>query len=226
VYQDWPQPCCAAYLHNLGANSYVPTSSRLNIPPRCSLLFYAYVHAAPDFPFAKFLAYQTCYAMEALSLAANIISVVHVTSEIIDRLNDFKNTVDGIPRTLQAISNELPTLKLTLKKVAEAIEDGRVTEDSEEALRPLLADFEEQIRAIGDIVDKMRSKDPSRIARNFKAVTSFRYDDQIKYHESVIRGYASTLSLERVVSGPGKDLAGMRFLVPLLWLGLAGCDGF
>jgi hypothetical protein len=163
--------------------------------------------------------------MEALSLAANIISVVHVTSEIIDRLNDFKNTVDGIPRTLQAISNELPTLKLTLKKVAEAIEDGRVTEDSEEALRPLLADFEEQIRAIGDIVEKMRPKDPSRIARNFKAVTSFRYDDQIKYHESVIRGYASTLSLERVVSGPGKDLAGMRLLFPVVWLGLAIVTG-
>jgi hypothetical protein len=150
--------------------------------------------------------------MEALSLAANIISVVHVTSEVIDRLNDFKNTIDGLPRALQAISNELPTLRLTLKKVSEAIEEGRVAEDSQDALQHLIADFEEHICAIADIVDKMRPKDPSRMARNLKAVTSFRYDSQIKYHESVIRGYASTLSLERIVSGSGKDLAGKYIL--------------
>jgi hypothetical protein len=163
-----------------------------------------------DFSFASFLTYQTCDAMEALSLAANIISVVHVTSEIIERLNDFRNTIDGLPRALQAISNELPTLKLTLKKVSEAIEDGRVTEDSQEALKPLIADFEFQIRSIAEIVEKMKPRDPSRMTRNLKAVTSFRYDGRIKYHEGVIRGYASTLSLERVVSGPGKDLAGMH----------------
>jgi hypothetical protein len=148
--------------------------------------------------------------MEALSLAANIIAVVHITTEVIDRLRDFKNTVDGVPRALQAISNELPTLKLALNKIHEAIEEGRVPEDSQEALKPLITDFQEQIRAIIDIIDKLRPKDPSRMTRNLKAVASFRYDGQIKYHESVIRGYASTLSLERVVTGPGKDLAGME----------------
>jgi hypothetical protein len=147
--------------------------------------------------------------MEALSLAANIISVVHVTSEVIDRLNDFRSSVDGIPRTLQALSNELPTLRLVLKKISEAINDGHVPEDSQEALRPLITDFEEHVEAIKDIVEKMRPKEEGRMARNIMAVKSFRYDGQIKEHEKVIRGYASTLSLERVVSGPGKDLAGM-----------------
>jgi hypothetical protein len=150
--------------------------------------------------------------MEALSLAANIISVVHVTSEVIDRLHDFKTTLDGLPRTLQAIS--------TLKKVSEAIDDGRVTEDSQEALRPLIADFEEQIRSLAEIVEKMRPKEEGRMARNFKAVKSFKYDGQIKYHESVIRGYAATLSLERIVSGPGKDLAGTQ----IFWLGDLACS--
>jgi hypothetical protein len=158
--------------------------------------------------------------MEALSLAANIISVVHVTSEVIDRLHDFKTTLDGLPRTLQAISNELPTLRLTLKKVSEAIDDGRVTEDSQDALRPLIADFEEQIRSLAEIVEKMRPKEEGRMARNFKAVKSFKYDGQIKYHESVIRGYAATLSLERIVSGPGKDLAGTQ----IFWLGDLACS--
>jgi hypothetical protein len=146
--------------------------------------------------------------MEAFALATNIASVAHITVEVLQRLNDFKNTVNGVPRALQALSNELPTLKHVLDKMRQAVEDGSVPEDSIEALNPLIADFEEQIRALLAIINKMQPKDPSRIARNLKAVTSFRYDADIKYRESVIRGYASTLSLERIISGPGKDLAG------------------
>lgn len=145
---------------------------------------------------------------EALSLAANIIAVVHITTEVIQRLNDFRSTINGIPRALQAIANELPALNLTLNKINEAIEDGRIPEDSQNALQPLITDFGKQIEAISDIIEKMRPKDTSRMTRNLKAVTSFRYDGQIKYHESVIRGYASTLQLERIVSGPTKDLDG------------------
>jgi hypothetical protein len=147
--------------------------------------------------------------MEAFSLAVNIVTVIHITTEVINRLNEFRDSVEGIPRTLQAISNELPTLRLVLKRISEAIEDGRVAEDSQEALKPLIKDFEDQMNAIVEIIDKIRPKDSSRMTRNLKAVTSFRYDDQIKRHEKVIRGYSSTLSLERVVSGPAKDLAGM-----------------
>jgi hypothetical protein len=146
--------------------------------------------------------------MEAFALATNIASVAHITVEVLQRLNDFKTTVNGVPRALQALSNELPTLKHVLDKMRQAVEDGSVPEDSIEALNPLIADFEEQISALLAIINKMQPKDSSRIARNLKAVTSFRYDADIKYRESVIRGYASTLSLERIISGPGKDLAG------------------
>jgi hypothetical protein len=150
--------------------------------------------------------------MEVFSLAVNIITVIDITAKVINRLNEFRDSADGVPKTLRAISNELPTLRLALKKISEGIEDGRITEDSQDALQPLIKDFEEQILAILNIIDKMRPKDPSRMARNLKAVTSFRYDDEIKYHEKVIRGYTSTLSLERVMSGPTKDLSGM--LIP------------
>jgi len=145
---------------------------------------------------------------EAFGIAANIISIIHVTTEVIDRLNDFRKTVDGLPRALQAISNELPTLRLALKRVNRAEEDGRLEEDSRDALKPILEGMEAEISAISDIVDKVRPKDSSSMARNLRALASFRFDDDIKHHESVIRGYISTLSLERIVSGPGKDLAG------------------
>jgi hypothetical protein len=147
--------------------------------------------------------------MEGLSLAANIIAVVDLTAKVIERLNDFRNSINGIPRTLQALSNELPALNLVLGKICRASDEGRIPEDSRDALKPLMTDFAEHIQAILDIIEKMRPKDNSRMARNLKAVGSFRYDGQIQYHESVIRKYAQTLSLERIVSGPEKDIAGM-----------------
>jgi hypothetical protein len=147
--------------------------------------------------------------MEGLSLAANIIAVVDLTAKVIERLNDFRNSINGIPRTLQALSNELPALNLVLGKIRRASDEGRIPEDSRDALKPLMTDFAEHIQAILDIIEKMRPKDNSRMARNLKAVGSFRYDGQIQYHESVIRKYAQTLSLERIVSGPEKDIAGM-----------------
>ncbi|KAF2828904.1 hypothetical protein CC86DRAFT_454536 [Ophiobolus disseminans] len=130
----------------------------------------------------------------ASGLSAIIVSIIHITTQVTNRLNDLKKTIDGIPRSLQGISSELPTYRLVLKRIQEAEETGRIPEDSREVLKPLLKDMKEHFVAMSEIVDKMRPKNS-------------RYDDKIKYHESVIRGYFSTLSLERLVSGPGNDRA-------------------
>jgi hypothetical protein len=98
-------------------------------------------------------------------------------------------------------------LKLTLSKVRQADEAGCIPDDSKAALKPLLTGLEAEISAIAEIIENMRPRNSSTLARNFKAIKSLRYDDDIKHHEQVIRGYVSTLSLERIVSGPGKDLA-------------------
>lgn len=150
--------------------------------------------------------------MEAFGLAANIVSLIHITTEVIKRLNDFKTTATGVPRSLQNLTYELPALNQVLRNIHEAIECGSVPQDSIEALEPLLTDFSEQIKAITDIVEKVRPKDPSRLARNLKAFKSFQYDEEIKDRTSVIRGYTTTLTLERIVSGPGKDLPGRKAL--------------
>jgi hypothetical protein len=46
--------------------------------------------------------------MEAFGIAANIISIVHITTEVVKRLNDFKSTVEGLPRALKSLGVELP----------------------------------------------------------------------------------------------------------------------
>tara|TARA_R110002003_G_scaffold55_5_gene5000 strand:- start:61597 stop:62049 length:453 start_codon:yes stop_codon:yes gene_type:complete len=145
---------------------------------------------------------------EAFGLASNIISVIHITADVIARLNEIKKNADGVPRSLQALATVLPTLKLSLKKICQALDDDIVPEDSREALTPLISACEDEIQAVSDLITKMRPKDLSTIARNFKAVASFRYDDDVAYHKATIDSYISALTLERITSGPSNDVNG------------------
>jgi predicted transcriptional regulator len=146
--------------------------------------------------------------MEAFGVAANIISIIHITTEVVQRLNDFKATVEGLPRALKSLSVELPTLINSLRRIRQAIEDGRVSQESQEALEPLIKDFEFQIQSLSDIILKMRPRVNSNTARNLKAVTSFRYDSEVKQIESVIRNYVSTLTLESTIAADSRGTTG------------------
>jgi hypothetical protein len=146
--------------------------------------------------------------MEAFGAAVNIITIIHITADVIKRLNDCKATVEGLPRALQALSVELPVLNNSLKRIRQAIEDGLIPEDSKEALEPLIKDFEQQVRALLGIMDKMRPRDNSSTSRNWKALTSFRYDGEVEHIEGVIRGYVSTLTLESAVRSSDKGMVG------------------
>lgn len=157
--------------------------------------------------------------MEAFGVAANIISIIHITTEVVKRLNDFKATTEGLPRTLKSLSVELPTLINSLKRIRQAIDDGRVSEESQEALEPLIKDFELQIQALSDIILKMRPRVDSNAARSLKAVTSFRYDSEVKHIEGVIRGYVSTLTLESAIAADNRGSAGM-LAFPMIECGL------
>lgn len=157
--------------------------------------------------------------MEAFGVAANIISIIHITTEVVKRLNDFRATTEGLPRALKSLSVELPTLINSLRRIRQAIDDGRVSEESQEALEPLIKDFELQIQALSDIILKMRPRVNSNASRNLKAVTSFRYDSEVKHIEGVIRGYVSTLTLESAIAADNRGGAGM-FASPMTECGL------
>lgn len=144
---------------------------------------------------------------EAFGLAANIVSIVHIATEVIKRLNDFKKTVDGLPRVLQDCAFRLPYMTAALKDIRRAIEQGRIPEGRRETLKQHLGGLEKHIRGLLDIVTKMRPKDSSSIARNFKAVTSFRYDEDINYHVDALQKFEPVLLAEQTILASGKDSA-------------------
>ncbi|KAH7340049.1 hypothetical protein BKA66DRAFT_577234 [Pyrenochaeta sp. MPI-SDFR-AT-0127] len=146
---------------------------------------------------------------EVFGLAANILSVVHITAEVIERLNDFRTQAGGLPKALQAFSNELPALRVCIKRIESAERDGLLPNDSREALKPLMQDCEKQIEALINIINKVQTKGTSDVIRNVKAVASFRYDSEIQYRRTVIREYISTLTSERVISGPSIPVAAL-----------------
>jgi hypothetical protein len=147
--------------------------------------------------------------MEAFAAAVNIITIIHITTDVIKRLNDFRETVEGLPKALQPLSLELPALNDCLKCINQAMDDGSISEDSQEILKPLIRDFQRQMRALMVIMDKMRPKDSSSTSRNWKALTSFQYDSEVEHIEGIIRRYASTLTLVSAARSSDKGVVGM-----------------
>jgi hypothetical protein len=90
------------------------------------------------------------------------------------------------------------------------------TKTTRKRLSPLVRDFDQQIQALSDIILKMRPKVDSNAARNLKAVTSFRYDSEVKHIEAVMRGYVATLTLESAITSNSKGPVGMTALSYLL----------
>lgn len=147
--------------------------------------------------------------MEVLSVVTNIVSLVQVTCHIINRINDFNSKAGGLPRTLQTFAIELPTLKLTLERLDQAVKNGLIPDDSIQALCPILENCGKEILALKNIIDKVVVKGDSSVI--FKAVASFRYDDEVEERKKAIKDYLGTLMLERFISNSSNGIVCMFF---------------
>jgi hypothetical protein len=91
------------YMNSFSPTSCIVTASAL---PRCPHRTTASLSRGLDTS-----GYGTSHdAMEAFSVAANIFSAIHITTEILKRLNDFRSTMDGLPRALKHSALSFPRL--------------------------------------------------------------------------------------------------------------------
>ncbi|USP73621.1 hypothetical protein yc1106_00895 [Curvularia clavata] len=137
--------------------------------------------------------------MEAFGAAANIISVIHITCEVIQRLKDFRNSIQGLPKSLETLSFELPVLKDCLDQIERDLQNGQIQNGDDRSLYSLLKAFELSLQRLSDIIQKMRPESESAVARNMKALTSFQFDSEVDRIREDIRGYTATLNLKYAI---------------------------
>jgi len=158
-----------------------------------------------------------CLMSEALVVvgaAASIVQLVHVSSNILRRLDEFQSSVGQIPKSFRHIQAELPLLRDTLQHTKEAIDAGAIPDNTKEALLPAIEGCLKQIELLDAVMVKTLPKpSDSWGERSRKAFFSVQQEAKVQKITKILRGYIQTLTYYHVAaSSTLRPMTGMTFL--------------
>lgn len=111
-------------------------------------------------------------AMATISLVSNITQFMILGSMVVKRVNEFKNSVNEVPKVFRDIKIELPLLLDTLQRTKEQAELGKITDETQSALLPVVDGCRDQVRLLEEMLSKvLASSDDSSWQRSRKVLT-------------------------------------------------------
>lgn len=111
-------------------------------------------------------------AMATISLVSNITQFITLGSLVVKRVNEFRNSVNDFPKVFRDIKTELPLLLDTLQRTKEQAELGKVTDDTQRALLPVVNGCSDQVKLLNEMMNKvLASSKDSSWQRSRKAFT-------------------------------------------------------
>jgi hypothetical protein len=158
--------------------------------------------------FLDLLAYTraTMSGLEVVSAIASIGQLIDLGIKVINRMNEFRDKSIRLPKAFRHIQIELPVFINILRETKATSDANQLSDSGRKALKTLIRECYVQIHTLNTLLTKAlpKSSDSGTI-RSWKAVTSFRYDDDVKEVETVIRKYLQTLSHQGIASARKKD---------------------
>lgn len=139
--------------------------------------------------------------ISAIGVAAAVVQFVQFGMQVAKRLNEFNNANPGeVPRSLQAISTQLPLLLNALNRVKTDSEVNNLNLDTKCILRGVLSGCHVQISEVEAMISEIaRSHGDAFKAKIKKVFTSLKYDEKIWEVERNLNTYISVLILHHVV---------------------------
>lgn len=148
------------------------------------------------------------------SAAASIGQLVVFGKQIYDRLDEYRETMNGFPETFKHVTNRLGVLVEVLDSIERDINSGAMSDSSQRAIFPSVQECGAQIDYLQKIIEKaLPPQGATRMKRSLKALGSLKYDAKIDKTSKIIDQYMETLDRHHnmcrnaVNSGP----AGSRF---------------
>jgi Cdc6-like AAA superfamily ATPase len=134
-------------------------------------------------------------AVAVVGVVASIVQLIHFSTRVACRLQEFHSVAGGIPRSFRLIKTELPLLETTLQQLKGAIDADLVVDGSKKALLPAIAGCYEQIEQLDTILSKALPKsDDSWRKIGKKAIMSPHYDAKAESITRILRNYIGTLT--------------------------------
>lgn len=94
---------------------------------------------------------------EALAIVGLVLSLVHFSTKIIERLDELQSSVDEVPRTFRDLNIQLQLLRDTLPSLKAEAEAGLIDADTEKAVLEVIKGCQLQIQLLDEILIKTLS---------------------------------------------------------------------
>jgi N-terminal domain on NACHT_NTPase and P-loop NTPases len=150
-------------------------------------------------------------AAAVIGLVSAIFNFVEFGNKVVDRLNDFKQSINEVPRTFRNFNDQLPLLIDTLKRTRIQADAGHVAEATAKALIPVVDGCLERVERLeGILVKAIPSKNDSTLSRRIKALSSLAHDRTVQQIISELESYVNLLIYQQATSC--SDLSGRLVL--------------
>jgi hypothetical protein len=138
-------------------------------------------------------------AVAAIGLAASIVQLVDYAQKLLARLNDFKSSVDDIPKSFRAVRTQLPVLIGALDKIRKQADHGLTIDDD---LQALLEACLGEVKALKNTFDDiMPAAKASGWQRRFLALRSLGHDASVKKRLAILDSHIQKLILHQTTIG-------------------------
>jgi hypothetical protein len=152
---------------------------------------------------------DTMSGLEALSIAANILQLVDITCKVSSRIIEFRNRSIQLPDDLRYFGKRLPAYVEILRDTKAAIDANKTSDSARKALVPLIQECYAQIKTLDTLLQKiMPGSTDNGVVRSWKAVTSLRYDKEIKNSAEVVDKCLHTLTQQGIAAARNLDVSG------------------
>src|SRR2546423_2565802 len=140
-------------------------------------------------------------ALIATSMISSIVQLVDFGVKVLDRLNEFKSSINDVPKTFCDINNQLPLLIDALRHTQSQAEAGHMSDKTAEALKPVIGGCLAQVKLLEDIMAKaIPAENTSAWNRRLKALSSLAHDKKVQHITSTLDSYVQKLIYHQVTS--------------------------
>ena len=138
-------------------------------------------------------------ALAIVGLVSSIVQFVDFGSKIVDRLNEFRSSLDEVPKCFRDLKTELPLLSETLKRTKTQAEGNCFSKFTQEAILGVVKGCQSQVELLDDLLEKTLPKTgDSSWRRGKKALLSVTQEKKVQQITTTFRNYVQTLAYHQV----------------------------
>jgi hypothetical protein len=140
-------------------------------------------------------------ALAVIGLVSAIVQFVDFGNKVVGRLNEFRQSINEVPKTFRKINDQLPLLIDTLRRTQNQADAGHVDEETAKALKPAVDGCLAQVKQLEDILVKaLPLEKDSSWDRGIKALASLAHDKTVQQITSELESHVRMLTYHQATT--------------------------